>query len=158
MKKTRKKTIKNAKGQKLSIRRTGWFKPYIVIKGKRRATLPFITKAECGVYIIRSKRSRKILYVGHSGKQLYKTLYRHFQDWSSSSQYRTTYKRPAEYEIMVITTRACLNAYMIEQFYHHKLKPRDGLRKLEVPKSEIVFSGMPNPAIIKDDWTEVAPF
>lgn len=158
MKKLRRKTIKDAKGRKLNIRRTGWMRPYVIVKGRRRTILPFITKAQCGVYLIRSRQSKKILYVGHSQTQLYSTLYRHFQSWIDPSQHRTTYLRPEAYEIMVILTRSCQNAYMMEQYYLHKLSPRDGIRKLEVPVEEIAFRNMPQPQTIADDWTEIAPF
>lgn len=42
-----------------------------------------------GVYIIKSKG--QIVYVGQSGYNLYKTMYRHFQSWDSK-QSRATYK------------------------------------------------------------------
>ena len=41
-----------------------------------------------GVYIIKEKG--KIVYVGQSGYNLYKTMYRHFQSWDSK-QSRATY-------------------------------------------------------------------
>jgi excinuclease UvrABC nuclease subunit len=42
-----------------------------------------------GVYII--KQNGKIVYVGRSGYNLYKTMYRHFQSWDST-QARATYQ------------------------------------------------------------------
>ncbi|MEL6673521.1 MAG: hypothetical protein AAFR61_15060 [Bacteroidota bacterium] len=93
--------------------------------------------------------------MGYSGRQLEKTLYRHFQDWQNSPQYRATYYDKGSYEIMVIIHRSCYMAFTIEQFYQHKLKPRDGVRQLEIPLEEIDFSYMPNPPKIEP---EVAPF
>ena len=161
--KLKKKTIKNARKQSLSIRYSAWFSPYLKrknAKGKmvRKTTLPFITKAQCGVYIIRSKRSKKILYVGYSGSQLYKTLYRHFQDWRKSSQYRAEYRNPDQYEVMVILTRSCINAGNLEQFYINKLEPRDGIMKPKVDQMEIQFVGAVNPEKVKDIWDIEAPF
>lgn len=47
------------------------------------------TWKKSGVYLI--KENGKIVYVGHSKSNLYKTLYRHFQRWDSH-QTRATYK------------------------------------------------------------------
>ncbi|MEO0470874.1 MAG: hypothetical protein AAF206_14700 [Bacteroidota bacterium] len=73
--KLRRKQIKAPGGKKFVIRQSRWFAPYVRKPGQKRltATLPFITRSNCGVYIIRSKRTKKILYVGHSAKQLQKT-------------------------------------------------------------------------------------
>lgn len=162
--KLKKKTIKNARKQSLSIRYSAWFSPYLKRKSKkgklvRKTTLPYITKAECGVYIIRSKRTKKILYVGNSGSQLYKTLYRHFQDWRKSRQYRAEYRDPNKYEVMIFLTKSCLNASNLEQFYINKLGPRDGIMKPAVDQMEIQFSGTPNPSVIKEVMQfDEAPF
>ena len=47
------------------------------------------TWKKSGVYLI--KENNKIVYIGHSGYNLYKTMYRHFQNWDSH-QTRATYK------------------------------------------------------------------
>jgi hypothetical protein len=39
------------------------------------------TENKSGVYLIKSKRTNKIVYVGYSASNLYKTMYRHFQSW-----------------------------------------------------------------------------
>ncbi|MEO0470873.1 MAG: hypothetical protein AAF206_14695 [Bacteroidota bacterium] len=57
---------------------------------------------------------------------------------------------------MVVLTGSCGNAFMLEQYFHHTLRPRDGKIKLEVPLSEIRFTGLPNPK--KVAFEEVAPF
>ncbi|MEL7532348.1 MAG: GIY-YIG nuclease family protein [Bacteroidota bacterium] len=161
--KLKKKTIKNARKQNLSIRYSAWFSPYLKRKNKkgkliRKTTLPFITKAQCGVYIIRSKKTKKILYVGYSASQLYKTLYRHFQDWRKSSQYRAEYRDADKYEVMIILTRSCLNAANLEQFYINKLGPRDGIMKPQVDQMEIHFTSAINPEKVKDIWDIEVPF
>ncbi|MEM6342532.1 MAG: GIY-YIG nuclease family protein [Bacteroidota bacterium] len=162
--KLKKKTIKNARKQSLSIRYSAWFSPYLKRKNRkgemvRKTTLPFITKAKCGVYVIRSKRTKKILYVGYSGSQLYKTLYRHFQDWRKSNQYRAEYRNPNQYEVMVILTQSCVNASALEQYYINKLEPRDGIIKLLLSPEEIRFSGAISPEKIDDIMVfDQAPF
>lgn len=153
--KLRKKTVKTPNGRKANFRISPWFSPYAKTKGKIRQTLPFVTRSKCGVYLIRSKRTKEILYVGHSGHQLQKTLYRHFQSWKDK-QYRATYSNKFAYEVMVILTPSCPLAYMAEQFYLHKIQPRDGIRKLEIPIDQIDFSYMPNPPKIQVE--EVVPF
>lgn len=150
MPKLYRKTIR-AGGQKRVVRHTRWFPPYVRVKTKSgkvvwKASLRYFTKANCGVYIIRSKRSREILYVGHSGTHLYKTMYRHFQKWNDHSQYRATYLSNTSYEVMVITTRSCDLAFDIEQFYGKKLKPRDGQAKFN-PGTKLV--SLPTPAELK---------
>lgn len=157
--KLKKRTITTPKGRKAVIRYSPWFSPYFTKKGAKKpvTALQYVTKSQCGVYIIRSKRTKEILYVGHSSKQLYKTLYRHFQDWESSTQYRATYYQHSAYEIMIILTGSCDTAYMTEQYYIHKVKPRDGVRKLEVPIDEISFVGLPKPES-NDDWKKDVPF
>lgn len=150
MARLRKKVIRNHRGQKAVVRVSQWFPPYVKVKGKWRATLPYYTKAQCGAYLVRSRKTRKILYVGHSGKQLYKTIYRHFQSWEDD-QYRSTYESRTAYEIMVILTPSCNNAFMIESYYQHKLKPRDNRRGPEVRWGDLDFNFMPQPAKIESD-------
>ncbi|MDP2059608.1 MAG: hypothetical protein Q8J97_07705, partial [Flavobacteriaceae bacterium] len=48
------------------------------------------TQNRSGCYII--KENNKIVYVGMSARNLYKTLYRHFEHWSHKLQEVITYK------------------------------------------------------------------
>lgn len=63
---------------------TGLFPPYAPIGARKGdvAVFPDLKRPEAGLYIIRG-RELKPLYVGISQKQLYNTLYRHFQDWGT---------------------------------------------------------------------------
>jgi hypothetical protein len=118
----------------LKIRFSKWFEPY---QGTR-TTLSSQTKANRGIYFIKSKRSKKIIYVGSSETQLYKTIYRHFQIWNDNRP-RITYGKNG-YLIKVILTTS--NKYdLIEQFYINKLKPRDCMNKYE--KLKMDFKSMP---------------
>jgi GIY-YIG catalytic domain len=92
---------------------------------------PFLSHAKfknsSGVYFIRSKRSGKIVYVGSSGGSLYKTIYRHFQQWvdidAKNKQFdRTTYSKTG-YEVCILVTRTAEQAQRVEKYFIIKLQP-----------------------------------
>lgn len=56
-----------------------WITPYIKIKGKKKRVIKPTSKS--GAYLIRDRKSKKILYVGKSHTQLQATIYRHFTKW-----------------------------------------------------------------------------
>ena len=60
-------------------------------------------RGKSGVYIIKSIRTGKIVYIGHSQSDLYKTMYRHFQSWNDESQIRTTYPKKG-YTVRIVLT------------------------------------------------------
>ena len=93
-------------------------------------------KGESGVYIIRERTSREIVYVGSSVGRLYDTLTRHFQIWRRwkgfwRGQYGEghdpglTYQRDSV-EVAVRITRAS-NALDEESRLIQRLRPRDNL-------------------------------
>lgn len=79
-----------------------------------------------GVYVIRSRRTREILYVGesHTG-QLYKTLTRHFQSWFLVGFSGRTYSRNA----VDVAARRCPapSAVACQNGLIERLKPRDNI-------------------------------
>lgn len=82
-----------------------------------------------GVYLIKSNRSGKIIYVGYSSSQLYKTLYRHFQEWNDRQQNRFTYAKTGYTVRVILTTKpraAILEKHLIQAF-----RPRDNKTKYE---------------------------
>lgn len=88
-----------------------WFDPYkkgLTRAGRRRTNFKeYAGSRVFGVYMVRSKKTGKVLYVGYSDYQLRKTIYRHFQEWSDpgngyAEQYRTTFKNPHAYQIQLI--------------------------------------------------------
>ena len=88
-----------------------------------------------GVYFIRSKRTGKIDYIGSSAGSLYKTIYRHFQQWTdrqrSGKQFdRTTYA-PGNWEICVILTTTGSQALRVEKYFIQKLQPAGNPIKYE---------------------------
>lgn len=60
-----------------------WFKPYTKKGNNLRPSLGLPSKKfQSGVYLIKNIHSGKIIYVGRSLTNLYKTIYRHFQQWN----------------------------------------------------------------------------
>lgn len=96
------------------IKKSTFENPY---EGKRTTFLN--TQFKSGVYLIKKKDSGKIVYVGHSKNNLYRTLYRHFQKWTHSQKV-ITYSDPNQYTVRVILTTptqaARLEAYLIQKY------------------------------------------
>lgn len=97
-------------------------KPYDV-RGKTNFRY---TAGKSGVYII--YKNDKPVYVGMSGYNIYKTMYRHFQEWGTSNQTRTTYQY-----LKGITCRVILctpkQAEHLEKMLILKYKPKDNPMK-----------------------------
>jgi excinuclease UvrABC nuclease subunit len=105
--------------------RSKWFKPY----RNKKPTLPSKYYNRAGVYIIRSKKTKKPVYVGYSANNLKKTLYRHFQNWNDRQQDRFIYDKN-KYELKIYRT-GTKTAARLEKYLIDKLKPRDN--KLKYP-------------------------
>ena len=88
------------------------------------------TKNQAGVYIIKSKKTDKIIYIGFSKTQLYKTLTRHFQTWNDSLQDRYVYNKNKYLVRVIYTTPA--RASILETYLIKKYMPRDNKDKLEI--------------------------
>lgn len=65
---------------------TRFYPPY---QKDGKTTFPEAQK-QSGVYLI--KKEGKLVYVGYSETDLYKTMYRHFQHWNDPKQYRVSYQ------------------------------------------------------------------
>ena len=65
------------------MRKTKFCAPYDE-KGAVKPTQLYkrLSSTKTGVYIIRRKEDKVILYVGYSQSDLIKTAYRHFQKWT----------------------------------------------------------------------------
>lgn len=83
-----------------------------------------------GVYLI--KENGEIVYVGYSGSNLYRTLYRHFQAWNHSYQKVITYKgnNLNRYTVRVILTTP-QQADRLETYLIKKYLPRDNQQKIK---------------------------
>lgn len=138
---------------------------------RHRAATPYIDgrprykeRGRPGVYVI-TDRGRPV-YVGFSRRDVYKTLYRHFQSWPDRSQIRVTYNRNnPEIKARIIYTNTPAQAANLERALIIKYEPRDNPQKLlnytTTPAEERIYetySHTPDtPAIIYTD-NEPAPF
>lgn len=119
---------------KLAVK-TKWNSPYKKQGDSYKTALPNVNSGcNCsGVYLIKSKRSKKVVYVGRSLSDLYKTIYRHFQTWNDRIP-RVVYAKTG-YSIRVIfTTKE--RAILLEKALIEKYNPRDNSEKYEVKPIE----------------------
>ena len=115
--------------------KTRFVKPYKEKNGKPVVNLPTCAKCyESGVYLIKSDRTGKIIYIGYSATNLYKTITRHFQKWNDKKQNRFVYDKN-KYTIRVIFTTS-ERAALLEKYLIEKLQPRDNKMKYENYLSE----------------------
>lgn len=104
-----------------------YFPPY---KAAGKTRFPE-TRNLSGCYLI--KENGKIVYVGSSTVNLYKTLYRHFQRWNHRYQNVTTYKdrlNDKKYTIRLIVCTAA-RAIRLERALIKKYRPRDNDEKYQ---------------------------
>jgi len=105
---------------------TDFFSPYSTGKtGKRKANIS--TEKKAGAYVIRSKKTKEVIYIGFSGSDLYKTILRHFETWNDKHQQRYVYQ-PGSYDIMIIYAPA-KDAALLEKKLINQLEPRDNRQK-----------------------------
>lgn len=87
------------------ITESNWFNPYkkepFPSKGQFDERIRQ-AKGKAGVYII--KENNKIVYVGHSKTQLYKTITRHFHKWEHTSRQVSYDVFSANYKVKIIFT------------------------------------------------------
>jgi hypothetical protein len=109
------------------FKKSRWLPPY---KSNGKKTTFNEVRKRSGVYII--KRGKDVLYVGFSGSQLYKTLYRHFQAWNHPFQSVVTYRgqRRADFRVRVVLCSPA-RAERLEGYLIRKLEPIDNPDKLE---------------------------
>ena len=122
---------------------TPYFRPYIA---PRKTRLKAQIAGRSGVYLIyRVKRSkngataRKLVYIGHSTTNLYKTLYRHYQSWDDPTQTRVTYSQTGNTEVRIIFAPPAL-AQKLEKYLIVKQKPTDN------PAKYLGYTGKLTPA------------
>ena len=120
--------MKKAKGLK-----TRFVEPYKKNEnGVLKPNLPYLRydKIQSGVYLIKSERTGNIVYVGVSETNLYRTIYRHFQQWtdiSRTKQTRFTYKKEGYKVRVIFTTKS--RALILEKYLILKINPKDNPRK-----------------------------
>lgn len=117
-------------------KKTRFVTPYKTRNGILKPAIEALTpgKQQSGVYLIKSNSSDKILYIGYSEKQLYKTVFRHFQSWRDRTQQRFTYT-PDRVKVRIIFTTP-YRAHLLEKYLIKKLRPRDNEMKYKDYLSE----------------------
>ena len=116
------------------VKKTQFFDVYEVLPNfdKNGKTNLAFTRGKTGVYII--KEDNKIVYVGKSNNDLYRTIIRHFQFWNDSQQpnritYRTDLGRH-NYTIRVVLCKGN-KVNNLEKGLILKYNPRDNKQKYE---------------------------
>jgi hypothetical protein len=88
----------------------------------------FSQRNKPGVYLI--YKNGELRYIGMSENNLYRTMYRHFQNWDKSKQERVQYKYLAGIKCRVIYCTAA-QAIKLEKALIVKLKPTDNPNKYD---------------------------
>ncbi len=94
-----------------------------------RSNLGFANK-QSGVYMI--YKNDKLVYIGYSATNLYKTCTRHFQEWNSKYQRVVTYARVLKHNTFKVRVILCSagRAEKLEKALIVKYKPKDNPDKL----------------------------
>lgn len=111
-------------------------------------------RERAGVYLIRE--NGVLVYVGESHNNVYRTLYRHFQTWSSKYQKVNTYAdrmKKNKYTVRVIYCTA-KQAWSLEKSLIKKHSPRDNAELYKQYKLEFydknTLQALKNTAIEED--------
>lgn len=93
-------------------------------KKEGKTTFP-ATRSRSGVYLI--KEAGSLVYIGMSGTNLYRTLYRHFEAWNHPGQEVTTYQSRLKRLVYTVRVVFCspAQAARLERALIIKYKPRD---------------------------------
>ena len=117
------------------MRKTRWKQPY-----NKAGKTNFPDRKKSGVYLIKEKDTGTIRYVGFSGSDLYKTMYRHFQQWDHPSQPVVTYaNKPRENYLVRVVYCTPKQAAALEELLIIKYKPVDNPQKLEMIASRSTY-------------------
>lgn len=109
----------------------GFFKPYVIRANKIVVNKDIKnSKDKSGVYIIRSVKTKAVLYIGFSASNLYKTILRHFQSWDDPRQRRVVYNKFG-YEVKILHSSP-VRASAWEKFLILKFKPKDNESKINL--------------------------
>ena len=103
--------------------------PYYQEKNKMARSTTFNLRGAGGVYLI--FKAGKLIYCGKSRNNLYKTMYRHFQDWENTEQTRVVYKNLKDITCQVVYLRKIRDIDDLEKAIILKHKPKDNPMKYE---------------------------
>ncbi len=89
------------------------------------------TRNKTGVYIIR--KNQKIVYIGFSAKDIYRTMYRHFQEWNHPGQPVITYVKQLKRHKFSVQITLCppATAARLERALILKYHPTDNPNQYE---------------------------
>ncbi len=132
-----------------------YFPPYFKKGALDKCSLNTSFMNSAGVYIIR--KGSEVVYVGFSGTNLYKTMYRHFQTHNDKRQERFIY---GKYETTVrIIKCTALQAEKLEKKLILKYKPVDNKMKYEnlslnLPPVNLTedFNPFPDKQLLTEDF------
>lgn len=122
---------------------------------KGGTNFPFLIN-KTGVYQI--KENGKLVYVGYSAENLYKTMYRHFQKWNHRGQVVVTYADRMQQNRYTVQVTLCspAKAMKLEKALILRYVPRDNPNKYKG------FTATKSETELFNDWieqtTEEAPF
>jgi hypothetical protein len=105
------------------------FVPPYSLDGKNKTRFP--ERGKTGVYLI--KENGKIVYIGYSQYDLYKTMYRHFQQWNHTGQEVVSYNAQGNdnYTVRIVYCTPD-QASRLEKYLISKHKPRDNAQTYEL--------------------------
>ena len=111
---------------KIASAKTRFFSPYKTADGKTKTNIPGLRSSDKqnGVYIIKKVSTDAVIYVGFSKGNLYKTIFRHFEDWNDKQRERITYKKTG-FLVRVIYCKTATQASILEKRLIDKYKPKD---------------------------------
>lgn len=138
------------------MKKTRWIEIY---KASGKINFSYLYN-KIGVYLIRSKKTNKIVYIGYSGLtgngNLAKTAQRHFQDWSNSDQKRVYFKNAANFQIKFYVCKSSSTAQKLEIYLRAKLQPTKNPQKIDKSEAENISKSIINQFNNADDFE--APF
>jgi len=151
------------------MKKTKKFKPY------NKANKCNLAVTGKGVYFIYERNwigTFEIVYIGYSGSDVKKTMYRHFQKWVDKRHpenkrvqriERVTYFKNFEnndFLCKVIFCKSADEAVHLESAFIAKLKPRDNTYKIEFDKEQKFYLDKAEKAteIKEDDYLADLPF
>ena len=165
MKTTKEKKVKPLKESKedkpnfYNFYKTTVSAPYYFKPNSMAASTKFNLRNVGGVYLI--YKNDTLLYCGYSKNNVYRTMYRHFQDWEKSPQVRTIYKNLKDIKCRVIYCKNGKDAARLEKAIILKHKPKDNTNKYdqynidfkEVQIYDLVTGLKVNPIIVNNEET-----
>jgi hypothetical protein len=111
------------------MKKSSFKPPY---KKNGRTTFGNSINGKSGAYLI--KKNGKIVYIGYSASNLYKTIYRHFQSWTDPTQRRVTYQNELKNNSFTVRVILCTpkQAQRLEKYLILKYLPEDNELKIDL--------------------------